>query len=258
MNKGDIFKGIKQWPAEIDGHPGQMPIFYPQTEYMAAGFTASTKEVKKFLPDPLMHPVEFMPGRAMVMFVAFEYAESDLRPYNEFAIAFLIKYGCRPIPGLTSLNQLMKRSFEVYVWHLPVTTEAALAYGKHYWGFPKFVSEINFTNRGGIRECTVGEKGVKILTLRGKQLNTKPSPISHFRTYSVKDGITLIGTIYNSNLRFAQHVLFHPDDARLEIYNQHPISKDLLTLDLSEKPVVYQYSDLDDMVLFGGRNLIDR
>ena len=260
--KGDLFRGIKQFafPApENARHLGrstfQIPTFYYDNTSMTAIYTASTERVRSYLPDSRMHPVELRPGRCLVAFTAFEYRKSDIDPYNEFSIAILINFDKPAIPGLSILRQLLANVFHAYVWHLPVTTEIARYGGVELYGYPKFLADITFTRQGGHLECALAEGGRSILTLRGRDLPTRPGKDARFKTYPVKDGITLCGNVYTSHLSYAESR--RGADASLTLGTQHPICGELRGIELSEKPLIYQYSAENECVLFGPHNLID-
>ena len=254
--KGDLFKNIVQWNMQDSkGFKGKLPVFYYDNTSMTAIFTASTKKAMKYLPHQDMHPVELFPGRCLVGFSAFEYRKTDIAPYNEFSISILISFAGRPVPGITILSNMGRRCFHAYVWHLPVTTEAARYGGVELYGYPKFIADIVFKREKDYLECSLSEKGSRILTLRGRKQSTSPGRILRFKTYSMKDGIPLCANIYTNPLEFRQTM--DKDAAGLELGSGHAIAEELNGIGLSKKPIVFQYIPLNEMVLFGPRNLID-
>lgn len=260
--QGDLFKGIKQFefPApETARHLKKpsflVPVYYYDNTSMTAIYTASTARVRPYLPDPRMHPLELGPGRCLVAFTAFEYRKTDIDPYNEFSIAVLINFDRPAIPGLSVLRQLLSKAFHAYVWHLPVTTEIARYGGVELYGYPKFIADITFTCADGHIECTLADNNRRILTLRGKQLPTRPGKVVRFKTYPVKDGITLCGNVYANHLSYAES--YGGSNVALSIGAEHPICTELRSIDLSDKALLYQYSAANEAVLFGPHNLID-
>ncbi len=254
--KGDLFKGVVQWEMQdAKGFAGKLPVFYYDNTSMTVIYTASTKAVRKYLPHPDMHPVEFVPGRCLVGFSAFEYRKTDIDPYNEFSISILISFGSRPIPGMTVMAGMARKCFSAYVWHLPVTTERARYGGVELYGYPKFIADIVFKRDGDHLECTLSEKGTKILTVRGRHRKTSQGGLLRFRTYSLKDGVPLCANIYTNPIEFSQSM--SGDAARLDIGVDHPIGRELAGIGLGKKPIMFQYSPLNEMILFAPRNLID-
>lgn len=252
----DFFSGIKQWEFERDGIKGKLPCFYYDTSSFTAIYTASTKAVRQLLPRPEMRPVEMLPGKCLVSFTAFEYKKTDIDPYNEFSIAFLITYGSIQIPLITPALQTLRRRITAYVWQLPVTTEIARKGGVEMYGYPKFIADIEFERTETEITCKVSEKGKKILALHGKILPTRREKVTHITTYSVIDGIPLRTNIHINPIEFAMTT--DKNAAQIEFGGNHQIAETLKDIELSSKPVGYQFSPKNQAILFPGRNLRDQ
>lgn len=202
-----------------------------------------------------MRPIEFLPGRCLIAFTAFEYRRTDIDPYNEFSIAFLITFRCPQIPMLTAALQMVKRRFTAYVWQLPVTTEIARAGGVELYGYPKFIADIEFKREEGSITCSLSEQGNKILSLKGRTPATHRGKEIRYITYSIKDGIPLMANVIVNPLEFTESR--SPQAAELILGKEHSIPQALMNLDLSAKPIMYQYSLRTEAILFGARNLLD-
>ena len=248
--RGDLFKGVGQKEFEYQGQKVKMPVFYYDNTFLAAAYTASTAGVRKLLPHREMRPVELYPGRCLVVFMAFEYRKSDLGPYNEFSIAAGVTFGKAQVPLATLASQFLRRSLSACILQLPVTTETARAAGVDFYGYPKFIAGIDFHREPGQVRCNLSEKGEDILSLSGNVLPTGEGKQIEYTTFSIKDGAPLRTRILVSPVDFAQSM--SRDAARLEIASDHPICRDLRSMDLGEKPVLYQYSPVAEAVLFAG------
>lgn len=251
-----FLRGIVQtdYPLEPFDRVGKLPVFYYDNSSMTAVFTASTQQVRALLPDPQMHPIELMPGRCVAAFSAFEYRDSDIDPYNEFSISFLISHGHRTLPGMHLLRGLASRCFEAYVWKLPVTTEIARWGGVELYGYPKFLADIDFRRDDQHTVCTLAEGGRVILSLQGKSLDGGPAKPLRYRAYSMKNGIPMCANVYTNPLRYAQSM--SPSAAHLTL-GDHDIAQQLRALKLSSSPLMYQCCPQNELVLFGPRNLMD-
>lgn len=257
----DFFKGIVQLEFKKEGLEGsfKLPVFYYDFTSFTAVYTASTSKVKKYLPHPDMNPVELFPGRCLVGFSAFEYRKIDIDPYNEVSISIPIAFGKKTFWGIGVLRQMWqmwKRSFSVYIWHLPVTTEIARFGGVELYGYPKFIAKIDFSEEGDFITCTLKEGEEHILTLKGKKLKTSKGKQMRFITYSIKDGIPLLTNVFVNPIQFAQSM--SPSSAILQIGKNHPICKELEDIQLGSYPILYHYIPLNEAILFGPKNLIDR
>ncbi|MFA6447966.1 MAG: acetoacetate decarboxylase family protein [bacterium] len=253
--KGELFRGVMQWEFDWKGTKAKLPVFYYDNTTLTAIYTASTAAVRKLLPLKDMQPIEMFPGRCLAAFTAFEYRKTDIDPYNEFSISFLVSIDARPIPGVTGAIQFAQRRFTTYIWQLPVTTEIARVGGVDLYGYPKFIADITFERQKNWIECKLSENGQKILTLRGNVLQTAKGKTTRYVTYSVKDGVPLVANVYMNPLEFAQSPI--GSAAELDIGKDHPIGRALSEIELSKSPVLYQYSPVNEAILFAGRNLID-
>jgi hypothetical protein len=250
----DFFKGVKQWEFKKEDLQFKLPVFYYDTTSISAIYTADTQKVKTLLPLAEMNPVELLPGRCLVAFTGFEYRKTDIDAYNEFAITFLITYDKVQIPGITAIWQMARRCISGYVWQLPVTTEIARIGGVELYGFPKFIADITFERSDSHISCHVAENGQQILSLTGKILPTAPEKITQYITYSVVDDIPLKTNVYINPIKFAQ--TRDSKAASIEL-GDHTICSTLKDIGLSETIVTYQYSPVNQGILFAGRNLMD-
>jgi hypothetical protein len=250
----DFFKGIKQWEFQKGDLQFKLPVFYYDTTSITAIYTADTKKVKALLPLAEMNPVELFPGKCLIAFTGFEYRKTDIDPYNEFAITFLISYDKVQIPGITAMWQMARRCISGYVWQLPVTTEIARYGGVELYGFPKFIADITFEKNDSHITCHVAENDQQILSLTGKILPTATEKITQYTTYSVIDDIPLKTNVYINPAEFAQ--TRERNAASIEL-GDHSICHTLKDIGLSATPITYQYSPFNQAILFAGRNLTD-
>ena len=251
----EFFEGVKQWEFNLGELPFKLPVFYYDTTTITAIYTASTARVKKLLPLPQMNPIELSPGKCLVGFTAFEYRETDISAYNEFAISFLISFDKSQIPFLSATAQMLRRRLSVYIWQLPVTTEIARVGGVELYGFPKFIADIEFQKEADQITCRLSEDGTQILSLRGKVLPVARAKNSKYITYSNIGDIPLVTNVPVNQLEFAESR--DKQSAIIEIGSDHKICEELQKIELSKTPVVYQYSPLNQAILFAGRNLMD-
>jgi len=256
MNRGDFLKGVLQWEMTMKdlSLEGKLPVFYYDNTAMTAIYTASAGQVKRLLPLSDMHPVETWPGRALVAFTAFEYRKTDIDPYNEFSISFLITFRKKAVPGITVMSMMARRYFMAYVWQLPVTTERARRGGVDMYGYPKFIADIVFSRENDALVCTLSEGGKNILILKGQKLKTSAEKVNRFKTYSVKDGVPLAANVYMNPIKFGKSA--SSKAAQLSL-GTHDIAQKLKEINLGTKPLFFQYMPIMEAILFGPRNLMD-
>lgn len=165
MNRDmDFFEQLTKFEAESSGFKSPVPICYYDLSALAVTFTADAEEVRKWLPSPRLKPYQILPKRAVVVFSAFSYRDTDIGPYNEFAVAVPVAMDVpRLAPGLSLIKGIAHPS--AYIVHLPVTTEIAFRLGKDFYNFPKFVAEIDFEQNERELSVRLAEGGKFILSL---------------------------------------------------------------------------------------------
>ena len=251
----DFFKGIKQWEIQFGDMKGVMPVFYYDTASITAIYTASTHKVRELFPSRKMNLIEIFPGRCLAAFTAFEYRKTDIDSYNEFSIAFPITLNKCQIPFFTASWHSIRRWMTVYVWQLPVTTEIARVAGVDFYGYPKFIADIDFQKEPETITCHLSEKRDTILSFKGKVLPAAKDKVSRIQTYSFIDDIPLITNIFINPIENTQ--TNDKNAAALDIADDHPICRSLKSIELSDSPIQYQYSPTSQVILYAGRNLMD-
>ncbi|RJP38730.1 MAG: hypothetical protein C4548_12775 [Desulfobacteraceae bacterium] len=252
IDRNRFFEGILQRP--IPEYGVTLPIFYHKGRSMTAMFTASTRAVRDRLPDSL-HPVELYPGRSMVAVSAFEYASTGIGPYNEVSVAAVVNPGRKGLPMISLLSQLLRNTFKAFIFHLPVTSETARRGAVELSGYPKFLADIEFTEKDGFLTCRMSLDGQDLLTFSGRKPATKQGPITRTLVYNEKDGKMIYSNFYVKQDQFVQTI--GGSGVQMKVGRGHPICDTLRALSLSSGPLVYQFSPQFQAILFDTKNLID-
>lgn len=169
----DFFADIQQVELQIDEGLAKFPIFYRDARMFTLVLPANYLALKRMLPDRRFAPAQVLPGIGAIYLAAFEYYDTDIQPYNEFAIGILLNTPhYAGIPGYNMLRQYFAGFFNAFVYHLPVTTELALRAGRDFYNYPKFLADIDFSDsEAGIR-CDLSRDGDDIMTITGGSLPT--------------------------------------------------------------------------------------
>ena len=115
-----------------------------------------------------------VPGRALVALAVCRYDDTDLDPYHEVAVSFVVRP--HDAPPNVSAGQRMQEFFSgaigAYIHRLPVDREFSCAAGRDVWGFPKWVTTIDIDEPGaGSTRAGTGtsvrlvDDGVHVLSL---------------------------------------------------------------------------------------------
>jgi hypothetical protein len=227
MRDSSFFEQIQQVSHTVEGHEFKVPTFYYDITTINAAFLTPVRQVKKRLPSRQMKPVRVTPFHAITAITAFEYRDTDIGPYNEVSIGLPVTVGRAALVGWGALRVLQEPT--AYVMQLPVTTEIARYGGVAFFGFPKFIAEIEFQRENGWIHCHLAAEGKDIFTLSARQLKTKPAGRSRLHA------LTIMGErILRSEIMINQPqrgVSIRQEDVRLEL-GDHAIANNLREMQL--------------------------
>lgn len=245
--ENSIFPGFKLEETIISsGKKVGLPVRYYDWSIMMAYIPASASKVRDLLPTENLKPVEPSQGTAIVILAAMQHRHVDqLSSYNEAAVLIPVTSGQQqntlPPPVFPGNTQC----FDLYFHHLPVTTQDACDVGVDIYGFPKFVADITFEDKGNSCLCELSVDGKDIFTLEVKKITAESQPVNFF-CYTVKDG-QLIKTFVPTQGEYAMSNV--PEDVKYTIGN-HAIAKELKELDMAESAAEYVYAAKVQGLLF--------
>lgn len=223
--ENQFFEDVQQHGVDITGGSVEVPILYKDIFAIAANFMAPVLPLKNLLPTSKLVPIEVLPGKGLLSFLAFDYRETSIGPYREFAIAIPVRYKPRlNVPLFPALRMAASLSFEAYVWQLPLDSEIGLNAGIEIWGFPKFLAEIEFSEAEKSIMCSLSEKGEHILTLEVGLSNPKMKSYFDFKTYTIKDDQLLLTETKGLSGGIGRSFL--PGTASLSL-GEHPLSRQI-------------------------------
>jgi hypothetical protein len=225
MRDTTFFEQIRQVPTEVAGHRFCSPCFYYDITTVNVAFLTPLKKISNRLPSRYMKPLRMSPWHGITAITAFEYRDSDIGPYNEVSISMPVTLGKSSAVLLGALRAL--REPVTYVWQLPVTTEIARFGGVEFYGFPKFIAEIEFQRDNNWIHCHLAADGQDILTISARQIDTQQGERSLMHALTLRgDRILRSEVIVNPR----QHgVSRRAGDVRLEL-GDHPIADELRDL----------------------------
>jgi hypothetical protein len=221
-----------------------VPIFYRDTLSFGAVFLAPTQGLKALLPSARMFPLRIAPRRGALSINVMEFRDTDLGPYNEVSISVPFTLD-KATPVFTGIVRKPPAEPWLFIRHLPVTTEIALAAGVEFAGYPKFIADIEFEQGAEHVTCRLAEEGRHILTLAGRKLELRNAPRSRWHPFTVRNGRLLRSEVICSERQMA--VSKAASSVRLEL-GDHPIAEELRGLSLG-RMLSYQYAPQFQTVL---------
>ena len=247
---GDFFAGVEQVEANIGEGRGKLPVFYRDARCLTVVFPARLLEIRRLLPDRRYVPAQVAPGIGAVYMTAFEYRDTDIGPYNEFAIGFLMNSGdFLQVPVYNILRQMARRSFNAYILHLPVTEEIALRGGVDLYNYPKFMASIEFTDTPDRATCELSENGERICLLSARKIAATRSGVMKALTMPYQNRQPQSAEVKVNALKYG--VAMGHRDVEFVLGEDHPLTRELDDLLISTSPIAYFYMPEMQAILYG-------
>ena len=250
----DFFRDIEQVKVRFNGGDGELPAFWRDSRAFGALLPASWLKLRRIIPDPRIVPAQLVPGIGAVVLAAFEYTDSSIGAYNEFQVGILLNSPLHiALPGYNLLRQYLDGFLCAYVYHLPVTTEIALRAGKDYFGFPKFVADIDISDTADTIRCDVSENGERIATMSGRKL-----PCRNMGEMTIMASLYQYRTVQYAEMKanvLQGAIARGPGNFDCELFPSHRVGRETADLLLSAVPVGYLYISRLQAVLYGPERL---
>ena len=155
--------------------PTWTPNFYYRVSTIQLLLLAPLARLQAALPSPLQ-ALRVMPRRGLVALNIYRYDVCDNDPYNEAAIAIVVRRpGCKASNAVEMLQSLRLKTNFAHVLALPVTTEIARVRGVEGYGLPKWMTGIEL-DIGNMVEGRVGNvDGTPDLVVRAPLPKMRPA-----------------------------------------------------------------------------------
>jgi hypothetical protein len=209
-----------------------------------------------------------VPGKALMALAVCRYDDTDLDPYHEVAMSFVVRAHDappRPRPGPLSaidrLKEFRAGAIGVYIHRLPVDQEFSCAAGRDIWGFPKWVASIDIDesrgdNRSGgsagsgttVRLVDQGDHVLSLTIAGGGRLKL---PSQAPPTYSFRDRVLRRTTWTTSS----EGVSGRFGGATLVLGN-HPMAEELRSLGLPKR-ALFSSSAVSMRALFDRATVVE-
>jgi len=206
-----------------------LPVRVREATSVYASFLVPAAAVKKLLPAGLT-PLQTIPGRATCTIVGVDYREGDLGRYHEVGVCFLL----RPQGGSRfDLLSMIRNQAPAYIHRLPVTTSFSCEAGRHIWGFPKEVMDIEFADSDATRTVTLRDEGRLVLQMSAPRGGTKK-----FAGVDIEAMGSWGGPVQITPAQMAGEGVKAGFRAGQLVLGDHPIAGELRSLGLPKKPLV--------------------
>ena len=244
-SQNDYFFHYPQTAFQTSEGAMDLPIFYYDNSIIMTMFRVDYDKAQALVADHDLQAVRVFGGKALVGVAFYQYRKTSISDYNEVGLAVaVVPNGTQApkFPMLSLLSSLDRASVGYYIVDLPVTTPAACAGGRELWGYPKFVTNIEFSLQGNRFDGSVTDpdSGEALVRLCGNAGFGIPGPLLDLVLYSRHEGKTLRTLV---NTRGGAKVCL-PGSMHVEVSDSaHPMAQRLRTLGLDHaKPFMLFHS----------------
>jgi hypothetical protein len=214
----------------VDGERVTIPVEVRSARMVAAQFVVDADAAQRVIDYCGLRVARRQGDRTMLALSAVAYADNDLGPYHEFAVAFTVE----PHDATSGSKQPWSRPV-TFIHRLPVNQQFTCEVGKGLWGFPKWVCDIDYVERGGTTTCVVTEHGALTVALEVRRgLVPLPPADLEMQAYSWHDGV-LRRTPWITRNQMARA---RPAGATVRIGDAHPMADELRSLGLPKRALM--------------------
>jgi hypothetical protein len=233
----------------LDGERIAVPVEVRSAKMVAAQFLVDATAAQSLIDYSGLRVARQRGDRAICALSAVQYTDNDLGPYHEFAVALVVEpHDAGPgfRPSLTRVTTFIHR--------LPVNQEFTCRVGRGLWGFPKWVTQIDYLESGGFTRCRISQGGEPVLTFDvAPGWVPLPGGEVEMACYSWADGI-LRRTPWVTRSR---HLRARPGGATLYLGDGHPMADELRALGLPKRALMSTGTPLMSAT-FGAPEIIER
>ncbi|MDZ7733329.1 MAG: acetoacetate decarboxylase family protein [Acidimicrobiia bacterium] len=213
----------------VQGQEVRVPVEVRSAKMVQASWLVPATAAQQLVEPSGLQVVRIAGTLAMCSIAAVQYTDSDLGPYNEIAVAFVVE----PHDGASGASAI-GGGVTTLIHRLPVNQTFTCEAGRDIWGFPKWVADITWRESGRRTEVAMLDDGELVLGLAVRR-SPIPAPAQEIEMscYSHRDG-TLRRTPWTNRVSDARVA---PAGARLELGTRHPMATELRDLGLPKRPV---------------------
>jgi hypothetical protein len=236
-----------QGPWQIDGRTIGLPVEVRRAAQWGVQYLVPTAAAQRIVDPTGLEVTGPLPGKALVALAVCRYDDTDLDPYHEVALSFVVRsHDAPPDPGpLGRLREFATGAIGAYIHRLPVDQAFTCAAGRDIWGFPKWITTIDIDEPGpGEQRHGCGttvrlvDDGAHVLSLTMASGGPIRLPSQAPPSYSFRDGL-LRRTAWETS---AEGVSGRPGGATL-VLGDHPMADELRSLGLPRRALFTSHAE---------------
>jgi hypothetical protein len=228
-----------QGPWEIQGRTVGLPVEVRRAAQWGVQYLVPAAAAQRIVDPTGLEVTGPLPGRALVALAVCRYDDTDLDPYHEVAVSFVVRAHDAPVrpSAVDRLREFTSGAIGAYIHRLPVDQAFTCEAGRDIWGFPKWVTTIDIDEpgpgagrRGTGTTVRLVDGDTHVLTLTMASGGPVRLPSQAPPSYSFRDGV-LRRTEWETS---AEGVAGRPGGATL-VLGDHPMADELRSLGLPRR-----------------------
>jgi hypothetical protein len=223
----------------VMGRPVGLPVEVRRAGQWSVQYLVPAAAAQRLVDPTGLEVTGPVPGRALLALAVCRYDDTDLDPYHEVAVSFVVRL--HDAPPLNSASQRLREfaagEIGAYIHRLPVDQAFSCAAGRDIWGFPKWVTTIEIDEgkpgQGGAGRGVIVrlvDDGVHVLSLALRGGGRLHLPSQAPPSYSFADGVLRRTTWTTSS----EGTAGRPGGATL-VLGDHPMADELRSLGLPKR-----------------------
>lgn len=217
-----------------------LPVKYFDASSFIAFFLVDFSKAADLLPSDKVKVVRLKGNKALVGLAFYNYRElSQGEPYFEVASS-LVVYPANQSPPKHPIIEMGlppdRRNTGLWILDLPVSSKQAYLAGKELWGYPKFVTQIDFSldDKKFVGSVKYPDNVSKaILTLKGNIGKAIAAPWGDLVLYSILENKLIRATVDTRTLDGAKFASKGDVTLTIDPTASHPMAQRLLALGLN-------------------------
>ncbi|MAT93633.1 MAG: hypothetical protein CME59_13630 [Halioglobus sp.] len=219
----------------IDGKDITLPVVVGNASMLMNGFLVDAKAAQAMLAGTGFRVVELFPGKAILQLLLVDYKENDLGDYNEGAIIFpvLTPGEKKPFPFFGTMKRMGAGDIGNFVYRMPVDQEFTTHAGRFIWGFPKWVTRVDFEFGPRRAHGAFIDDGELVYAIEAKTGGKAQPAQQRAASLAIRDGKAwkTYGVNEPSGMTFSL------GGKKPQIGDSHPLAKELRALGLPKRPM---------------------
>jgi hypothetical protein len=212
-----------------------LPVKVGAASMLMNVFVVDAKKAQQLIADSGFKVVEIWPGKALLQLLGVDYQQNDLGDYNEAAIVFPVTSPGerKPLPLLGSIWRMARGTLSTYVYRMPVNQSFTTHAGRFIWGFPKWVTDVDFQFGPTSASSKFSDDGELVFSIEAATGGTASAKPQSAPSLAIRNGKAwkTIGTTEGEGLTFKLGGKL-PDIGKI-----HPLARVLRDLGLPKKPM---------------------